>query len=121
MALHPVGKYSFLALVSVLEKFLDNVVAKNILHQLQGFRLQFFEYALFLITVCCLQLLLNEPRPMLVSTELNYVVVNILFDISYCRRVKMKWVLGTFNSYRLLVLLFDLNSCNKALRRPSPS
>jgi hypothetical protein len=78
MPLHLIGKNLFLRLVAMFKKLLDNIVAKHICHQLQAVGLNFTEHLLLLVAIRCLQLLLNEPRTMLITTELNNVIVNVL-------------------------------------------
>jgi hypothetical protein len=47
----------------------------------------------FLIAVCCLQFLLDEPRAMLIAAELNNMLVNVLFRLAivYGRQKSMNW------------------------------
>lgn len=78
MPLHLVGQDLFLRLISVFEKLLDNIVAEDVCHQLQGVGLDFTENLLFLITVGGFQFLLNETGSVLISTEFDYMVINIL-------------------------------------------
>lgn len=84
MPLHLVGQDLFLRLISVFEKLLDNIVAEDVRHQLQGVGLNFTENLFFLITVGGFQFLLNETGSVLISTEFNYMVVNVLAEgVSY--------------------------------------
>lgn len=78
MTLHLAGENSLLALIAVLEKLLDHVVAEDIRHQLHGVRLNLLENALLLVAVSSLQLLLDETRAVLIAAEFTDVVVDIL-------------------------------------------
>lgn len=78
MPFHLVRQDLLLCLISVLKQFLNNVIAKDISHQLKTVWLNLTEHLFFLIAVGSLQLLLDEPGPVLVATEFNHVVVNVL-------------------------------------------
>ena len=60
-ALHVRSQYLLVDLATMLEEFLDDVVAKDILHELVGIRLNLLEDALLLVAVRRLQLGLDEP------------------------------------------------------------
>jgi hypothetical protein len=60
MVLHLLSQYSFLDLISMFEQLLNDVVAENISHQLQGVGLNLAEQLLFLVTIGGFQLLLDE-------------------------------------------------------------
>ena len=60
MIFHLFCQNSLLDLITVLEHLLNDIVAKDIGHELKGIRLHFAEQLLLLITVCGLKLLLNE-------------------------------------------------------------
>lgn len=62
----------------MFEEFLDHIVAKDIGHQLDGVGEKLSEDLVLLIAVGCLELLLNEPRTVLVTTEFNNIIVNVL-------------------------------------------
>lgn len=62
----------------MLKEFLNNVIAKDISHELQAIGLNLTEDLVFLIAVGRLEFLLNEPRSMLITTEFHNVVVDIL-------------------------------------------
>lgn len=62
----------------MFEELLDNIVSKNILHQLQAVLLDFPEYLVFLIAVRGLQFLLNEARAMLISAKFNDEAIKFL-------------------------------------------
>ncbi len=63
----------------MFEEFLDHVIAKDIGHQLDSVGEDLSEDLILLVAVGCLKLLLNESRTVLVTTELNYVIVNVLY------------------------------------------
>lgn len=92
---HLVGQNLLLVLVAVLKQFLNNVIAKNVGHQLQCVRLDLAEHLLFLVAVGSLQLLLDKARSVLVTTEFNYMAVDVLLCQSVIR-VPHGWL--TFNS-----------------------
>ena len=63
------------------------IVPKDILYELQsmdGHNL--FEDLLLLVNTCCLNLLLDEARAVLVATELHDVAVNVLQQASQWSR-----------------------------------
>lgn len=78
LALHLCCKHLLLNLVAVLEKFLDDIVAKYILHELHGIRLYLPEDLILLIAIGSFEFLLDKTRPVLVSTELDDMIVDIL-------------------------------------------
>ena len=78
LSLHDPGKDLLLDLVAVLEELLDDIVAEDILHQLDGIRLDLSENLILLVAVRSLQLLLDESRTMLITTKFDDVVVDIL-------------------------------------------
>jgi hypothetical protein len=82
MALHFPSQNLLLLLVAMLEELLNHVVAKDVGHQLQGIWKNFAKQLLLLVAIGRFQLLLNEPRAMLVAAKLNHVVVDILSPIS---------------------------------------
>ena len=63
----------------MLEQLLNDVVAEDIGHQLKRIGLNLGKDLVFLIAVCGLQFLLDEPRAMLIAAELNNMPVNVLF------------------------------------------
>lgn len=79
MSLHALGQHSLLKLIAMFKKFLNNIIAKNIRHKLQSFRVDFAKDLVLLITICCLEFLLDKSRPVLVATELYYMLVDVLF------------------------------------------
>jgi hypothetical protein len=62
----------------MLEDLLNHIVAKYISHQLQGIWLDFTEDLVLLIAIGRLKFLLNEPGTMLITTEFNYMTVDVL-------------------------------------------
>lgn len=80
-----------LQLLSVLEALLNNVVAVDVHHQLNGVWLDFRENAVLLVGGGRRDLVLDEPRAMLVSTELGNMSKDVLgslsvHSISQCKR-----------------------------------
>ena len=51
---------------------------------MKGIGLNLSKYLVFLVTVCCLQFLLDEPRAVLIAAELNNMSVNVLFRLVIC-------------------------------------
>ena len=80
MAAHLVGKNALLMLIAMLEEFLDHIVAKDICHKLQGIGLNFSKDLFFFVTVGRFELLLDEPRAMLITTKLDNMPVDVLFQ-----------------------------------------
>lgn len=113
MSLHLVRENLLLCLVPMLKQLLNNIVAKDISHQLQAIRLNFAEHLFLLIAIGSLQLLLDETRSVLITTELDHMIVDVLQGLAWARKGSDG---QTFNSYRLLPLLLALNSSNKGLR-----
>lgn len=78
MSIHGVCQSSLLDLGSILEQFLDYVIPENILDELESVsRNDLIEDDLLLIAGGRLELLLNETRTVLISTELNDVSKDI--------------------------------------------
>lgn len=63
----------------MFKEFLDHVITKDIGHQLNSVGEQLSEDLILLVAVGCLELLLNESRTVLVTTELNNVIVDVLY------------------------------------------
>lgn len=78
MPIHLLGKDTLLELVSVLKELLDDVVSKNISHQLERIRLDFSKYYFLLVAIGSFKLLLDKSRAMLVTTKLHNMVVDVL-------------------------------------------
>lgn len=62
----------------MLKKLLNNVIAEDISHQLQGIRSNLSKDNFLLVTVCRFKFLLYKPRPMLISTKLYNVIIDVL-------------------------------------------
>ena len=80
----------------MLEELLDDIVAEDISHQLKRVGLDFAEQLFLLITVCCFQLLLDEPRSMLIAAELYHMIIYVLLEVKLCQRYG-SWI-QTFSS-----------------------
>lgn len=78
VTLHAAQEECLVSLIAKLKEFLNNIVAKDILHQKYCFRLDFAEHSLSVIRPCVIKLVLDEPRPLLVSRKFNNVVVYVL-------------------------------------------
>ena len=78
LALHLSGDDFLLNLVSVFEEFLNDVVAKDILHELKCVGFDFSENLVLLVAVRRLKLLLDESRAVLIATEFYNVPCNVL-------------------------------------------
>ena len=61
----------------MLEKLLNDIVAKHVLHELDGVHLQLLEHLVLLVAIRRLQLLLNETRAVLVAAEFDNVTVDL--------------------------------------------
>lgn len=94
LALHYPGQHLLLDLAAVLEEFLDDVVAKNVLHELDSIGLDLSEDLVLLVAVRRLELLLNEPRTLLIAAELHDIRVDIL-------KVNQKVSLGVLGTYKV--------------------
>lgn len=85
MSFHCIGQERLVNLRTVLEQFLDDVVAKDILNKLESTGgNDLIEDGLLLFCSRGLQFLLDEPRPMLISTELDDITENILKESKKC-------------------------------------
>lgn len=114
MSLHLIRQDLLLRLVSMFKQLLDDIVAKDIGHQLQAIGLNLAEHLLLLVAVGRFQFLLNEARAVLVATKFNNMVVYVLQSVSHMQ-ADAKYQ-PTFNSYLLLPLLLARNSSNRGLR-----
>ncbi len=90
VVLHLVGKDLFLRLIAMLEELLYNIIAENVGHQLNRVGMYLPENLFFLIAVSRLELELDEPGTVLITTELDNMVVNVLKSV----RQRIRWVLG---------------------------
>ena len=92
MALHLTNKNLLLSLVTVLEELLDDVVAKDILHELERILLEFPEDTFLDFAICSFELLLDKSGAVLISCKFNHVT----FDV------------GQFPSLALLLLSLEI-------------
>lgn len=83
MSLHLVRQNLLLRLIPMLKQLLDDVVAKDIGHQLQAVGLDLAEHLLLLVAVGSFQFLLDETRAVLVAAKLNHMIVDVLRTISH--------------------------------------
>ena len=67
-----------MSLIAILEELLDDVVAKNISHELKGARGDFIEHGLLVGARGSLEFLLNEAGTVLISAKLDNVTENVL-------------------------------------------
>ena len=63
---------------TMLKELLDHIVPKNISHELQSRGQYLLEDQLLLSILSSLKFLLDEPRPMLITTKLHNVAHNVL-------------------------------------------
>lgn len=78
MILHLPGEKLLLNHGTVLEKLLYHVVAKNVYHQSIRIDHDFLKDPLPVITVCGGDLLLQEPRALLVTSKFNNASEDVL-------------------------------------------
>ena len=78
MALHLFRQNTLLMLVAMLEEFLNNVISEDISRELKCIRAYLSEDLVLVVTVGILQLLLDESRAVLITTEFDNMVVKIL-------------------------------------------
>lgn len=81
MVLHLIGKDFLLRLIAVLEELLYNIIAEDVGHQLNRVGMYLPENLFLLIAVRRLELELDKPGTVLITTELDNVVVYILRSI----------------------------------------
>lgn len=62
----------------MFKEFLNDVITENILHKLKSIRLDFSENLVFLVAIRRLKLLLDKSRTVLIATEFNDMIVDIL-------------------------------------------
>lgn len=68
----------------MFEELLNHVIAEHIRHQLYGVRMYLPEDLIFLVAISRLEFLLNESGAVLVATEFNNMVINVLDVLSEC-------------------------------------
>lgn len=78
MSPHLIRQNLLLRLVTMLKQLLHNIVTEDIGHQLQTVWLDLSEHLLLFVAVGSFQLLLNKTRAMLVATEFDNVIVDVL-------------------------------------------
>jgi len=89
--LHLVRQHLLLRLVTMFEKLLNHVIAEHIRHQLYGIRMYFPEDLLLFIAISGLKFLLNESGAVLIATEFNNMVIDVLnFLVDACVPVGFK-------------------------------
>ena len=66
----------------MLEELLNHVVAKDIRHQLYRVGLNLSEHLVFFVAIGRLQLLLYEARTVLITAELDDMVIDVLYSVS---------------------------------------
>lgn len=76
--LHLIGQDLLLGLITMFEEFLDDIIAEDVGHQLNGVGLNLPKDLILLITVGGLQLLLDEPGTMLIAAKLDDMIVDVL-------------------------------------------
>lgn len=81
--LHLIRKHFLLRLVAMLEELLDHIIAEDICHQLNGIGLDLPKDLILFVAVCRLELLLNEAGSVLITAELDNVIVNVLRKDQY--------------------------------------
>jgi hypothetical protein len=65
-------------LVAMLEKLLDDIIAKDVCHKLQGIEFDFSKNLLLFVTIGRFELLLDKARAMLITTKLDDMIVDVL-------------------------------------------
>lgn len=83
MPFHLVRQDLLLGLVAMFEQLLNDIVSKHIRHQLKAVGLNLTEHLFLFIAVGCFQLLLDETRPVLVTTEFNDMAIDVLQKLTY--------------------------------------
>ena len=78
MAFHLVRQYLLLRLVAMFEKFLDDVVAKYVLHELHDIWQNLFKYRLFFVAIGRLKLLLDKSGTVLIAAKFDKVASDVL-------------------------------------------
>ncbi len=102
MILHLVGKDLLLRLIAMLEELLYNIIPEDVGHQLNRVRMYLPENLFFLIAVCRLEFELDEPGTVLITTELDNMIVYVLSWV----RSQTDWISGA--SYLKLISFIGL-------------
>ena len=79
---HDVEQCRLLTLITTLDNFLNHIVPVNIFHQLDRIWHELPKHSFLLVACGCLKLVLDELRAMLISTELDNVIVDVLIEMS---------------------------------------
>ena len=82
MVLHLIRQDLLLRLITVFEELLDHIIAEHIRHQLYGVWVYLAKDLVLLVAVSGLEFLLNEPGAMLVATEFDNMVINVLSSLA---------------------------------------
>jgi len=77
MALHLVANPALLRLITMLKQLLDNVIAKDVLHELAHIGHEFLEQDILLIAVRGLEFDLHPAGSMLIAREFDKVAISI--------------------------------------------
>ena len=78
MAFHLLRQNRLVHLITMFEKLLYDVIAKNIGHKLYTVWSNFSKYNVLLVGICSLQFLLDKPRSMLITAELDNMIIYVL-------------------------------------------
>ena len=84
--MHLHRKRRLLSLTAVFEELLNNVVAKDIGHELERAGCDLVEHGLFVGTRRSLKFLLNKARSMLISTKFDNMTKDVLLIRSRVKR-----------------------------------
>lgn len=76
--LHGISQDLFLELVAMLKEFLNDIVAKDVGHELVGFAKDLVKDHGLIVAACSFELVLYEARSVLISTELDHMSTNVL-------------------------------------------
>ena len=82
MALHLSCQHLLLRLIAVFEEFLNDIITKHIGHQLSRIWMQLAKHLILFVTVGRLKFLLDEAGPVLITTKLDNVFIDVLSQVS---------------------------------------
>lgn len=71
---HLFSKLLLLQLASVFKEFLNHVIAKYVLHELDGVWQDFLKDSVLVVTVRTQEFVLDKARAMLITTELHHMI-----------------------------------------------
>lgn len=97
VAVHLHREHGLLSLIAVFEELLNNVVAKDIGHELERAGCDLVEHGLFVDTRRSLKFLLNKARSMLISAKFD----NMTKDVLLIRSCLKRWLPLVRISYSL--------------------